>query len=524
MNELLNDLDRRGFSDELLAEEINTFSAYHLPLFSLKRERKIDGEQMEYRLVFHWNDPDMKYELRAIEVLHRMRVKIEPGTYLGIDIISLDKKMALVDWEQFWKSNSQDQKMSGFSHHADSIMRSLSELLREGSSEVQDIAEDLMYKYFPSEIFSIFSPKPERHKQIYEHNFTYRLEHYPQISAELAYLFITERTDSLASQLEEFMPEQVSDSEIRNEIYNKLKNNPDEALLNFEWVTQDGTVVEMNVPVDKKDNWLHAIQYQLIVSQLPELPKGVLNSVDAELLAKRMALIDWKNDEDLVFANSKGDIAYTREAELIQEELFRMAWDPDGKKAADLLMLRYFHTVPFFEDQISAEAYGLLENLQKRVVYLTSETSVDEALNMIKGRPVLIKGIPDHIDENWLSLKFSEPDKAGELTPLKGITPKELEKMIAIIPVENNNIPGIVEGLMAGERIETTSKSGVPITIMMTANADRVMICDPNGMEIPFNFDLDPDWRPELGTAIKDRQSKDKKQAIKQVKGKSPKR
>lgn len=499
MNDLLTDLRKRGFDDEQLASDLRKAESYGLPVFSVKRTKQFGDENMDYRLLFMWNDEEMKFELSALEVKHRLPVIIDPIVYNGFDAARLDKDMALLDWKQYWTLQTRNMILPPHLADAAGVLDGLAQLLLSGGTDIVKVAEDLMYKYFPAEIFAIFATDPERYKRIYEHSFNYELEHYPQISAELAYLLITERADSLESQLGEFIPGMVSDSAIRNEVYNKLKANPKEVLLQFNWVTHEGLAVELNIPVEKKDNWPHVLLYQLIVSQLPELPKGVFNGVDAEILAKRMAQIDWKDDEDLVFADSKGDIAYTVEVELIQEELFRMALEPEGKIASDLLMLRYFQTVPFFEDLISETAYKFLENLPKKVVYLSTETSVDEALNMIKGNPVQIKGVPDHIEENWFRLEFSTPDKAGELIELKGVKPRELEEMVAVIPMKYDDFPGSADRLMKGERIETESKSGVPITIMMTKEADRVIICDTNGKEIPFNFHLDPDWKPDIG-------------------------
>ncbi|GEM_PF-965156 len=496
---ILNELDRRGFSDQLLAEEIKWLAAYNLPVFSLKRQKQFGGERIDYRLIFQWNDPELKYELKSIGVWHRMDVNFEPVTYLGIDIAALDKKMASINWEEYWELAKKGISLAAvITDDINSSIKAISDLLHEGNTEVQLIAEELMYKYFPAEIFVIFAPKPERLSRFYEHSFTFDLEHYPNISAEIAYLLITEKADSLESQLDEFLPDQISDSEIRNEIYNKMGSIPQEALLDFNWITKDGSLVELSVPVTKKDNWYGIDLYQLSVRQLPEIPKGTFNKVDAKALNQKMEKIDWKDNVDLVFIKNDEDIGFDQEAEFIQEELFRMALVPEGKQAADLLMLKYFYAVPFFEDQIRQEAYQLLENLPSKIAYLTPETSVDNALNLIKGNPVLINRI---VHENnpgeWLRMEFPGQDMAGELITFTGISMSELRKLVSVLPVDVNDLFTIEEKLIGGESIVVESKLGKPISIKMTQDADRIMICDVHEREIPFNFRLDPDWIPK---------------------------
>lgn len=510
---LLNELERRGFSDELLAEEITRFSAYHLPIFSLKREKKIDGEQMEYRLMFQWNEPDMSYELKAIEALHCLGVLFDPDQYPAIDIINLDNKMAMIDWEQYWNLNGKDQKLSAFYQDADSIIKTLSELLHSGATEAQGVAGELMYKYFPPDIFAIFSPQPERIIQVYKHGFNFSLEQYPNISANLAYLLISKRAASLESQVEKIIGKQVSLSDIKEEMQLKLKNIPQEVLLDFNWFTKDNTIVELNIPFTKKDSWYYAGDYQLTTWQLPTIPAGVYNNVDAGLLDQRMGKVDWKNYEDLVCVNDFNGIELDRNTEMLQEELFRMALNPQGKEVSDLLMLKYFYKT-FFEDQISPGAYELLESLQRKTAYLSPDIRVDKALNMIMGRPVKrteVEG-PNDLD-SWQRLRFSGAEQAGELVTMKGLSIAELEKMFAVIPMKYDDFPGSADRLMKGERIETESKSGVPITIMMTKDANRVMICDSNGKEIPFNFHLDPNWRPELDKVEKKKDQKQQRPA-----------
>ena len=495
MQDILKDLASRGFNDDHLRSEIERMEALGLPAFSITRVKNFGDERMSYRLQFEWLESSLSYEFTAIGANHRMPVDIAKKMVNGINSIQLDRDMSVIDWAKYWDSRFKGEPADENFDMACCI-DGIAQLLLHESSDVNLVAEQLMYKHWPPEIFALFSKDPERISKTFEQSYCFQKSTHPDITAELAYLIISERIDSLELQVEEFTAGLISVSDIRNEIHCKLKGSPSQTALNFSFVSGDAAI-DLDIPVNRKDGWYHADTYRINSIQLPEIVQGIFNGVDSERLDKKMNTVDWKNDEDIIFLIDEDHIGHPKDIELMQEELFRMALDPEGKKAADILMLRHYLHVPFFEDLITSTAHGLLKGLPKSQAQFLAGMPLDKAVNLAAGRLVIVRDIQNSGHTTWQRMGFTADGNNGTLVGLFGISEAELEKMIAMLPVNMYDASEIEKALKNGDIVKVEAKTGIPITIMVSENADRITILDRKGKEIPFNFQLDPNWKPD---------------------------
>lgn len=490
---LLEDLAGRGFDDAQLRKDIERNEALGLPVFSITRDKEFGDERMKYKLSFQWQESSLSYKLTSIDANHRMPIDIEEKKFGGFDTAILDKGMSMINWKQYWKDTLEGVKIPDSYPMAADHIDSLSQLLLSGISDAKHAAEELMYKHFPTDIFTIFSERQEIMQRLYEHSYNFSLEVYPVVTAELAYFIISERFDSLELKVEEFATKLITPEEIRNEIYRQLKWAPEQAELSFEFLSGNNSV-DIIIPVSRSDGWYEPQPYWVSVTPLPEIPQGTFNNVDSDRLDKKMATVDWKNDQEIVFLNEDENIAYPRDIELLQEELFRMALDPEGKKAADLLMLKHYLHAPFFEDMISTSAHEILRELPKRSSQFGVNIPLNKAVNLVAGRPVMMETKENVGQTNWVKMDFSEAGMDGTLKNFEGISESGLKRMIEILPINDHEKTGMLISLMNGAAVKAETKIGVPITIMVRENAEDIKISDAVGREIPFNFQLDPDW------------------------------
>lgn len=201
MARILEDLANRGFNDDQLRTEIENKEALSLPAFSIQREKIFEEERMFYRLFFQWSESILGFELTTIHVNHRMAMGIDKKLVNGLNSIELDKEMSGIDWGEYWESMLKGQMPKEISDQAAGCIDSIAQLLLYGTADVNLVGEQLMYKHWPPEIFALFSKAPEKIHSLYEHNFSFPLKTYADISAELAYHIISGRLSRDAKEI-----------------------------------------------------------------------------------------------------------------------------------------------------------------------------------------------------------------------------------------------------------------------------------------------------------------------------------
>jgi len=495
MEDLLKDLAGRGFNDERLRADIEINEAYGLPRFSISRVKEFGEERMYYKLTFQWLDSSMGYEFTAIYANHRMPVDIDQCIVNGINSIWLDQEMSKINWPMYWESKRKEEPANEALEMAYQCIDGLAQLLLSESLQAKFTGESLMYKHWPSEIFRLFSEQPDRMGRLYEHDYNFDLKEHADITAGLAYLIISERINALKMHITNMGITQVPDSVIEKEVHSLLKELPDKADLKFSFSSQE-YYATLKVPVFLDKGWYNLEGYTLKLVQLPEIKHGIFNGVDSEKLDKKMSTVNWREDKDIAFVEKNAEVWFPRDIELLQEEIFRIGFYPEGKEVADLLMLKHWLCAPVFNDFISQQAKDRLIELPTRAASFSSDIHLDNALGLLYGRPVWKKLAEDQEHGLWQRLAAAADGRQAKLVTFEAISKKQLGEICNMIPVPDNKKETILRQLLHGKEVQTRANNGKMIRLELTESVDGIRIFDQKKNEIPFNFQLNADWKP----------------------------
>ncbi|WP_142685775.1 hypothetical protein [Chitinophaga polysaccharea] len=496
MQDLLDDLSKRGFNDDQLRQDIEKNEAYGLPRFSISRVKEFGEERMYYKLTFQWMESSLGYDFTAIHANHRMPVDIDQKIVNGINSIQLDKEMAKLNWPKYWESRLKAEPINREFEMVPHCIDGLAQLLLSESLQAKFTGESLMYKHWPFDVFKNFTEEPGRMRRLYEHVFSFDLEDHPHMTAELAYLIISERIDAINMHIKDLGASQIKESVIEREAHSMLKGHPENTSLKFSFSSQE-YFATLEVPIFLDKGWYNLEGYTLGLVQLPEINHGTFNGVDSERLDKKLSTVNWREDKDIVFVEKDSEVWFPKDIELLQEELFRMALHPEGKEAADLLMLKHWLYAPVFEDFISEQAKETLLSLPIKAAKFSSDIQVDKAIGLLSGRPVFKELSADHLKGIWQRIVTPMDGRPVGLETFEAISKRQLGAIYDMIPVPENKKETILHELLNGKEVIVQANNGQMLCLELTEKVDGVRIVDSNGQEIPFNFHLDPLWKPE---------------------------
>ncbi|WP_433903241.1 hypothetical protein [Sphingobacterium puteale] len=526
MQDLLDDLASRGFDDHQLRLDIDRNEAYGLPRFSISREKEFGEERMYYKLNFQWFESSLGYELTSIHANHRMPVDIDPIIVNGINSNDLDREMGEVNWLKYWESQLKDGPANEAMEIVPHCIDGLAQLLLSESLQAKFTGESLMYKHWPLEVFSKFSDEPKRMGRLFEHDYSFDMKEYPNMTAQLAFLIISERSDAIQMHINDLGASQIPESAIKIETSKMLKNLPDKTDLKFSFSDQQHFAT-LSVPVFLDKGWYNLEGYTLALAQLPEIKHGNFNGVDSERLDKKFSTVNWREDKDIAFTEKNAEVWFPRDIELLQEELFRMTFDQEGKEVADLLMLKHWLCAPIFEDFISERAKERLLSLPIKAAQFSSAIQVDKAIGLLSGRPVWKELFTDQQIGIWQRLVTPTDGRPAELETFEAISKRELSSLFDMIPVPQHKKDTVLQHLMKGIEVEVQANNGQMIRIEISEDADGLKILNSKGQQIPFNFHLDPNWGPNLHqdlnpkASFKDAQSISNKTSSNKPRGRS---
>lgn len=296
----MENLASRGFNDDQLRSDIDRNEAYGLPRFSISRKKEFGDELMEYRLNFQWLERSLAYELTAIHANHRMPLDIDQKIVNGINSIQLDQKMSIINWTKYWEIKQKGDTTDSEFEMVKECIDGLAQLLLSESSQVKFTADLLMYKHWPADMFAIFSEESERMRRLYEHDYNFHLEDHPHLTADLAFLIISERIEAITMHLTDLGAIAITESAIKDEAIKRLKKIPGITELNFSFSNQE-YFANLAVPIFLDKGWYNLEGYTLEVVQLPEITHGNFNGVDSERLDNKFSTINWREDKDIAF-------------------------------------------------------------------------------------------------------------------------------------------------------------------------------------------------------------------------------
>lgn len=495
LKDLMVDLADRGFADDTLEKDISAYAALGLPLFSVKIQRDFEKEKMFFKLTFERQENGKPYRLANIYTKYRRPIAIYREMIKDVNVLRLEEKMSAVDWESYWQKLKNREIITGSLGEISDIYSDISKILSTENSDDRELGLLLMYKHWPEEMFDFLAGNYEFGVEAYERNMACRLDEYPYLTAERAFLMMSERIDSLENIMMELEIPETFEEDIRNSLYKILEEVPDHAELNLEFNTEDKHL-SLAIALKKTDGWYSLGDYTIQATDFPPIAHGVFNGVDSEHLDKKLSTIDWRDDPHLVsLSEEKEEFEFDPEVEEMEEELWRLALDPTGKIIVDQLRVKHFLGAPYFEATINDEAFEWLASLPKKTTRFPVDIPVPQAIHMMSGRPVHGRFQEWNRSDTWLKVDYQNSD-TGNIVSIEGIAETDLEAMVDMLPVNSRRKANIVTDLKSGKRVGEISTYRTLFYVELSTDARTLQLYNHQGKFIPFNFRLDPNWNP----------------------------
>lgn len=489
INELLEQLEKLGFPKSM-EEKLHGQIAKRLADFSVHHTEEFREEKMEFNLYFHQDMEKNTVQLLACDAFHCDPVPIEDVTVNGVNTSQLEEKMKMVDWELYFDDALPDSLVKDY---ARSVLDDLWKLSFNDDKNGGDLQKKLEYKYFPQ---SQWSMEAERLSYVFQ-SYTKKYYSFDDWNIHLCYMEMSGRYSNLLDALSQIRLQEVYTGyteQLRSEIMEGKK----EFDIRVSYDRPDG-LAEINIPIRQTDDAYGIDMYTVEYTPLPEIKHGVYNNVDTKLLEEQMRQINWRDDGALFIFREDEEPKIKSEPALVSEQLFHLSKDLVGADIADLLQLKYFIGVTFFEDNIHQTAWDTLEELPKRTVAFNASTPVREALSLIAGRTVFM-GNRDVLSDNndwWIRYIFDENQKYNHTEIVKDYPVRALEQQLKML-MPTTFLPNVKKQLLFGETAETRSHAGNQIFVRADPKNKTLRVFDKDKKEIAFNFRLDADWQPKI--------------------------
>ncbi|MBK1439857.1 hypothetical protein JHJ32_07675 [Parapedobacter sp. ISTM3] len=496
--ELITPLKSLGFEGDQLKADIVKGMEVGLPFFTVNHRVHFGEELMDFELRFKMPLEGDKPILERYNATFRSAVEIEHLRYSSIDTADLEEQMKRIDWFKYFKDGKGHTAADAERENARKVMRQLDLLDRSKDIAANAIREELIYKYWPKAIAELHRHSAVKPEYDFERSFDSGILAIPNIY--LAYHKASGRLDVLLESLDTLGFEEYTGADL----YRKLEVILSKDLVQFGidcFRNGPEGLAEYRITVRKKGYEFEPEYCEVSFIPHPGIAHGFYNGIDSEGLERLMTGIDWKNDHELFRVT--GDWEEPRffpKVNDVQEQLHRLDQDTAGAEIADLLRLKYWIGVTFFEDMISTSAWNDINHRKKETVQFPLEYTAEQMYNLWCGRPVMQAVTVDDVREStWVWLDRKTKDEQGNplLKTTTGLTKNELETQLRMIPFRNFDHYPIRDALISGNPVLAKVHNGPDVHIAVNPGLAVLELYTDKMKPIPFNFRFDPDWTPE---------------------------
>lgn len=519
INELLQQLESLGFLKENIERELRGQVALNIREFSIARAMTFGEDKMRFDLWFRQNTDGDSVQLAECRAVLLFPVPVDDLYINGISTTELDAKMKGIDWEAYLAGTIADESLV---ENARQMLDDLWCLSRDNDKGLE-IQNKLVYKYFPEQQWNEDVKRLSYNYQSYSKTIT----DFDDWNVRLCYMQLSGKLDDILDLLSKL---KLSDIDVYSypKLYQDIAAGNEEFDLKFSFNQPEG-LSDIFIPIRRTEDGYGLDTYTVEYTPYPAIEHGVYNHVDTKLLEQQMQQIDWRDDNALFEFTEDEEPEIKPEPALVSEQLFHLSKDLVGADIADLLHLKYFIGVTFFEDNILETAWDQLDELPKRVSSFSGETPVKEATSLLAGKAVLIKNpdIPLKARSTWQQYVFDEENRYHHTKLIKDYPVKVLEQQLRMLlhPALSSDVNNNRDKLLSGDTIETLSYTGKKIFIQADPAGKALRVFDENKKEVAVNFNLDADWRPDKNVVHYQRissggQTRGNKPAKKNTKGK----
>ncbi|MBK1439859.1 hypothetical protein JHJ32_07685 [Parapedobacter sp. ISTM3] len=469
-------LNRIGFTGEKLTRELLDRIKHNYDGFAVLHESGYGEERMRYELVFT-KDAAHGYALMNIKATHTDPIVITHRIVDGIYTASLEKRIAQVDWRN-WFAEHPDERSWKSDRAAHRVLMDFLKLSAGGSFEGMEIQEQLQFKYFADTGYNPFNL--ERIRQRYESGGEYRPDDPFPWTANLIFCHISGRLDYLAEQ---FIDMGINPYE---QLIKDLSRSLEEFTFTFREPRDEG-IMELRVDIGLDGSGFPhtANEYTITRFRYPQYIHGVYAGIDTaelerEIIQARPPLL-WDRALPYGFFPPQG-LTETETGLLRKIEALAAQEDSNAKKAALKMMQRYFPEEPLHP---GLAALHLPKDGYSQV-FSTEDMDVDKAWNQLCGRAIWLGDRENRGERRWTRADYSGDTVKG--TDIEGMTHDETLRMLRGLPLDmpDGNLRDLCAYICEGGRARIQLSNG------------RDMYIEANPEKWRLNY-YDTDLRPLYG-------------------------
>lgn len=501
-DELIAYVHSLGFKGEKLEADIRRGYGKSNAAFAVRHRIGFGDEMIQYNLRFRFDRIFNAYRLDGYKVIYRDPLVIEHETFHGIDTEALEEKMKTIDWDGYFSRPRAVQTealpdVDGTDLEAiREVERQVYRLGEMSDYGAQEIQGQLMFKYWSEEFWS--DDSPELHSA-YGNTMDFEATEYGLPNAILAFSIVSGRFERIRQMVARTgIPEQYPDMDIENILARHLSGNPDS--FEIRWSAKEaGGIIDFSIPFYRTEDGYHADTNTVTLTAWPELVHGTFNGIDSGSLEEEFKNVNWL-DGELYIEDEDDQVHFLPPVDGIIQKISQLSGDKVGKTIADYLQMKYlsYSALDWYIEEPTRDASKGWPQTKRN---FPLDYHVKAIGNLMCGRAVVDRTALrlDPGSGVWLKLDLTGKDNQCEypLQRITGFTKDELERQLKMLSVETIFFYDVRDGLFNGEVMETTLRSGHEVILVANPSVRAIDIHTAGMEKIPFNFHLDPKWRPD---------------------------
>ncbi len=479
-----------GFEGERLTGDIKRYISAGLTKFTVRHHLKFSGESLSFELFFNKLD-ESGYQLETIKAAYLRPVAIEHSTDCeGIDTASLEIDMQEIDWETYFKGVQAGEEEN---NKIAACIRRLTTLHASDNIGANEIQQQLIYKYWPRKVYELYKHPQIRHMAL-DHECKGEYRHEGGLPGVwLIYNTLSGKLDDLYEKLKISGIEEFTGIDLEAMLKTRLSYRPDNFNLICSENRRDG-LIEFEIPVRYEHGAYEADIYGTTFTPHPEIEHGIYNGIDSAELERMMKEIDWLDDRQLFHPGEDPVPDFLPKVNDVQEQIFRLSQDYVGLQISDKLKLKYWIGATFFGDNIEESAWEELNERQKIRFEFPLDFNAESLFNLACGRAVMDR-TASLIEGTGIWFRLGND---GQPERIEGFAPGEVERQLRMLVTKPMEFVLIRETLFSGGIAGLDLEDGRRISIVADPKVSVLRLSTSEDKPIPFNFKLDPDWRPAM--------------------------
>lgn len=493
---LLRDLKALGIDRPDVLEQAHNLMALDIPYFTLSCPFDFPDGRLDMEMHCSKDSITGEWKLRGHTARFTRPIILPVERFAGIDVSSLDKIMANVDWS--WV-------MTELPVRSPFLLELFAQMnkLQASGPEGKHIYDLLTIKHWSDT--SLYDPRLADLKKSYTTEQKYDSRYPAEDNVKACYYLLSGRFDEYHSQLKSIG--------FYSPLYLKrmLAYSEGDFELTHYTVLPDG-ILKVTTPFTAQDGAYNMDHYQLTFYTTSPINDGIYNSVDTEVLQEEMKQIDW-TDEDSHYIQVEGDeFMFNEEISRVVEQLhYILPEDPAGQIVSRQLQLKYWAESPDFVGIIEEDAWKYLSSLPCSQMELPVAMGAREGYQLLSGRAIWEKDQSKMVGK-WFHVT-AEPVQPGTmlLQSREGISSTQLNDLLQQLPCGLDQIKTAFNEIKKGAVCPVVLNNGQPVLVSVDPFQGQLKLFSTDGIALHhqlYRQRLPPKMQPGQGETCSPRQMK----------------